>query len=93
MRFWIFRRSSGSVTSVQSSSFVLDDDEEDLEDRSLSFLDDDPETFLDDRGDILLDDVSRSVSEPDCTVVTLDFFLPLSRCLEDEAEDADVLLL
>jgi hypothetical protein len=57
IRFWIRLLSSGSVTSVQSSVFFLDDDED------LSFLEAEEDECLDVLEDIL--DGSLSVSEPD----------------------------
>lgn len=67
IRFWMRLLSSGSVTSVQSSVFFLDEDED------LSFLELEDEECLDVLEDIL--DGSRSVSEPDCVEVLLPFRL------------------
>lgn len=60
--------SSGSVTSVQSSVFFLDDEAEDL-----SFLEAEEDECLDVLEDIL--DGSLSVSEPDWVEVLLPFRL------------------
>jgi hypothetical protein len=71
MRFWMRRLSSGSVTSVQSSVFLVLDE-------GLSFLEMEDDECLDDDD---LDDIlegSVSVSEPDLAVEAdlLPFFLP-----------------
>lgn len=93
MRFWIRRRSSGSVTSLQSSDFCLDDflEVEELEP---------PPWCRDEREDDIFFDLavcSVSVSEPDSTTDLEDlasrFFvpdavpLPLSLLFCEEDED------
>ncbi len=70
MRFWMRRRSSGSVTSVQSSVFFLEEEEEDEGEEDLSFLDmEEDGECLETRDDML--GCSVSVSEPDDGLVVV----------------------
>ncbi len=70
MRFWMRRRSSGSVTSVQSSVFFLEEEEEEEGDEDLSFLEmEEDGECLETREDML--GCSVSVSEPDDGLVVV----------------------
>ena len=101
MRFWIRRRSSGSVTSVQSSDFRFEPLEDFLS--RLELEPPPPEAWRDDRDEDILDLAlvllvcSVSVLEPDSSVVVglgSRVFLPavffpllLSLCFCEEEED------
>ena len=67
IRFWMRRLSSGSVTSVQSSVFLVLDE-------GLSRLEMEEEECLDDLEDIL-EDGSFSVSDPEVGLLLLFFLL------------------
>ncbi|KAK4138690.1 hypothetical protein BT67DRAFT_18835 [Trichocladium antarcticum] len=71
MRFWMRRRSSGSVTSVQSSVLGVDLDED------LSFLEMEMEEEEERRWEIRDEDISCSMSEPDWVAVLLSLRLAL----------------
>jgi hypothetical protein len=89
MRFWMRRLSSGSVTSVQSSVFLVLDEED------LSFLELDPEPEPEDECLEGLDDMldgSFSVSEPDWFVVAALLPLRLLRLFPEWAEGGASLL-
>ena len=82
MRFWMRRRSSGSVTSVQSSVFFLEEEEEEEGDEDLSFLEmEEDGECLETREDML--GCSVSVSEPDDGLVVVMVGL-LALLLPDE---------